>query len=134
MIKPSETFPRTSVLDPDSAWRAVATRDRRYDGRFVYAVSSTRVYCRASCPSRRPLRSNVEFFASSAKAAAAGYRPCKRCRPDAAERPDDVIADRMRLAIDERGSAPIAHGARACHGDDAIAGATCVHENGRDHA
>lgn len=63
------------------AWRAVQRRDRAYDGRFVYAVGSTHIYCRPSCPSRRPTRATVEFFATPADAERAGYRACKRCRP-----------------------------------------------------
>ena len=75
----------TSVaLDQSSAWRAVQQRDRRFDGEFVYAVRSTRIFCRPSCASRRPTRSRVEFFQSPADAELAGYRPCKRCRPSAA--------------------------------------------------
>ncbi len=65
------------------AWRAVASRDARYNGRFVYAVKSTRVYCRPSCPSRRPLRENVSFFAAPGDAEQAGYRACLRCDPRA---------------------------------------------------
>ena len=63
------------------AWRAVQARDAAYDGRFVYAVASTRIYCRPSCASRRPTRSRVEFFASTTEAEGAGYRACRRCRP-----------------------------------------------------
>src|SRR5476649_191733 len=65
------------------AWAAVETRDARYDGRFVYAVRSTSVYCRPTCPSRRPLRTNVEFFDDAADAETAGYRACLRCDPRA---------------------------------------------------
>lgn len=63
------------------AWRAVVQRDRNYDGRFVYAVSSTRIFCRPSCSSRRPNRENVRFFESAEQAQKAGYRACKRCKP-----------------------------------------------------
>jgi AraC family transcriptional regulator of adaptative response/methylated-DNA-[protein]-cysteine methyltransferase len=75
------TLPRlnTSV---DPRWTAVASRDREADGGFVYAVTSTGIYCRPSCPSRRPDRSRVTFFDSPADAQAAGFRACKRCRPD----------------------------------------------------
>ncbi|HEX7939011.1 MAG TPA: Ada metal-binding domain-containing protein, partial [Gemmatimonadaceae bacterium] len=73
---------------PDStAWAAVQHRDRRFDGQFVYAVSSTRIFCRPSCSSRRPTKANVEFFGSTADAEAAGYRACKRCRPTSAKPP-----------------------------------------------
>jgi len=68
-------------IDTVAAWQGVLTRDRRFDGRFVYAVSSTRIYCRPSCPSRRPARHRVTFFPSPREAEAAGFRACLRCRP-----------------------------------------------------
>jgi AraC family transcriptional regulator, regulatory protein of adaptative response / methylated-DNA-[protein]-cysteine methyltransferase len=70
-----------SSVNADHAWEAVLSRDRRCDGRFVYAVSSTRVYCRPSCPSRRPTRNHVMFFDSPQLAESAGFRGCLRCRP-----------------------------------------------------
>src|SRR5688572_24738199 len=70
-------------LDATEAWAAVAGRDRRYDGRFVYAVRTTGVYCRPSCPSRRPAAANVVFYDDAADAERAGFRACKRCRPRA---------------------------------------------------
>ncbi|HMO59798.1 MAG TPA: bifunctional DNA-binding transcriptional regulator/O6-methylguanine-DNA methyltransferase Ada [Roseiflexaceae bacterium] len=63
-------------------WQAVLARDNRYDGRFVYAVQSTGIYCRPSCPSRRPRADRVAFFAAPAEAEQAGFRACRRCRPD----------------------------------------------------
>ena len=69
------------LVNVDSAWEAVVNRDRRCDGRFVYAVSSTHVYCRPSCPSRRPTRNHVTFFNSPQLAELAGFRACLRCRP-----------------------------------------------------
>ena len=71
----------SALPDRPTAWRAVQLRDQSYDGRFVYAVSSTRIFCRPSCPSRRPTAAKVEFYMSPADAERAGYRPCKRCRP-----------------------------------------------------
>ena len=65
-------------------WKAVAERDARYDGAFVYAVASTRVYCRPSCPSRRPKRERVIFFAGPEAAERDGFRPCRRCDPRSA--------------------------------------------------
>ncbi len=82
------------------AWRAVTERDARYDGRFVYAVTSTGIFCRPSCASRRPRRDRVRFFASPAAAERAGFRPCERCRPRAdraAERPSLVTRALERL-------------------------------------
>ena len=73
----------------DWRWAAVLDRDTAADGRFVYAVASTRIYCRPTCPSRRPHRRNVRFFATPAAAESAGYRACRRCRPGEGE-PDPL--------------------------------------------
>src|SRR5688500_9347230 len=70
-----------SYADPETRWRALCRRDRRADGHFVYAVTSTGVFCRPGCASRRPLRENVQFFDASEQAERAGYRACKRCAP-----------------------------------------------------
>jgi AraC family transcriptional regulator, regulatory protein of adaptative response / methylated-DNA-[protein]-cysteine methyltransferase len=67
----------------DNRWQAVLARDASQDGAFVFAVSSTGVYCRPSCPSRRPRRENVTFFRRPDEAEKAGYRACLRCRPKA---------------------------------------------------
>jgi AraC family transcriptional regulator, regulatory protein of adaptative response / methylated-DNA-[protein]-cysteine methyltransferase len=63
-------------------WRATLARDSRADGTFVLAVRSTHIYCRPSCPARRPLRRNVVFFRTREEAEKQGYRPCLRCRPN----------------------------------------------------
>jgi AraC family transcriptional regulator of adaptative response / DNA-3-methyladenine glycosylase II len=68
--------------DFETSYRAMSSRDARFDGRFVVAVTSTGVYCRPSCPSRTPRRENVRFFRVAAAAEAAGFRACRRCRPD----------------------------------------------------
>src|SRR5580692_8351523 len=62
-------------------WQASLQRDLRADGRFVLAVRSTHIYCRPSCPARRPLRQNAVFFRTTKEAENNGYRPCRRCRP-----------------------------------------------------
>ena len=67
--------------DDDQFWQAVKMRDAAFDGRFVYAVRTTGVYCRPSCPSRRARAANVAFFDTPAAAEAQGYRPCLRCNP-----------------------------------------------------
>src|SRR5712691_7686642 len=72
------------VLDEDTCYRAARSRDARFDGRFFTAVKTTGIYCRPICPARTPLRQNVRFFACAAAAEEAGFRPCRRCRPDAA--------------------------------------------------
>src|SRR3989454_7218236 len=68
-------------LAADPRWLAVLARDGASDGKFVFAVSSTGVYCRPSCPSKRPRRENVTFFRCPAEAESAGFRECLRCRP-----------------------------------------------------
>lgn len=72
---------KAQAAEENSAWQAVLERDCRYDGLFVYAVRSTGVYCRPSCPSRRPRPEMVEFFDQPKAAENAGYRSCQRCRP-----------------------------------------------------
>src|SRR5688572_16164743 len=66
----------------DLRWKALAGRDRAADGTFVYGVTSTGIYCRPSCPSRRPRADRVKFFDTTTEARQAGFRGCKRCRPD----------------------------------------------------
>ena len=85
-----------ATLFPTDAerWQAVTARERSADGAFVYSVRSTGVYCRPSCGARRARRENVRFHASAEAAEAAGFRPCKRCRPD---RPD--LAPRQEAAV-----------------------------------
>jgi AraC family transcriptional regulator of adaptative response/methylated-DNA-[protein]-cysteine methyltransferase len=68
-------------LDEEQCWQAVSVRDRSADGAFVFAVQSTGIYCRPSCPARRPQRKQVTFFAQPHLAEAAGFRPCRRCHP-----------------------------------------------------
>ncbi|HSP17682.1 MAG TPA: Ada metal-binding domain-containing protein [Thermoanaerobaculia bacterium] len=82
---------------PEQQWRSVLQRDRRQDGRFYYAVRTTRIYCRPSCPSRRPLRTRVEFFGTPAEAEEAGYRPCLRCRPKETDAQIRLITETCRL-------------------------------------
>jgi AraC family transcriptional regulator of adaptative response/methylated-DNA-[protein]-cysteine methyltransferase len=78
-------------------WDAFEARDRRQDGRFVVAVSTTRIYCKPSCPARRPKQENVSFFGDAAAAAAAGYRPCLRCKPDEIARDREAVAGAVQL-------------------------------------
>ncbi len=71
-------------LDDDICYRALRSRDARFDGRFFIAVRTTGIYCRPVCPARTPFRKNVTFYTCAAAAEAAGYRPCRRCRPETA--------------------------------------------------
>lgn len=82
-ISNPERWPNSRDPSDDPRWSAVFARDSARDGEFVFAVSSTGVYCRPSCPARRPRRTNVEFFSRPDQAERAGYRACLRCRPNA---------------------------------------------------
>lgn len=94
------------ITDFDRCYRAVQSRDARFDGWFITAVRSTGIYCRPSCPAITPKRANVSFYPSAAAAQSAGYRACKRCRPDASpgspewNARSDVAARAMRLIAD----------------------------------
>lgn len=94
------------IEDPETCYRAVSSRDRRFDGLFYTAVLTTGIYCRPSCPASTPRRRNVRFFRTAGAAQLAGFRACKRCRPDATPgSPEwDVAADTagraMRLISD----------------------------------
>jgi AraC family transcriptional regulator of adaptative response/methylated-DNA-[protein]-cysteine methyltransferase len=84
-------------MTQDAAWQAIETRDRRADGRFVFAVVTTGIYCRPSCPARRPKRNNARLFADGAVAREAGFRACLRCAPDDASRDEQAIALALTL-------------------------------------
>src|SRR5471032_1546831 len=84
--------------DEDARWSAVLGHERAADGMFVYAVRSTGVYCRPSCPSRRPRRDRVAFFETPSAAREAGFRACKRCHPDAAVTAADPWIEKIRRA------------------------------------
>jgi len=93
MIEPAAAHPLI-----DEHWRAIQGRDPAYDGAFVYAVTTTGIYCRPTCPARRPGRARVRVFSTGADARAAGFRACKRCRPD--DRPNAVaLAERAARLI-----------------------------------
>jgi AraC family transcriptional regulator of adaptative response/methylated-DNA-[protein]-cysteine methyltransferase len=87
-------------LNPTQAWRQVLARDTRAD--FVYAVASTGIFCRPSCPSRRPAAANVRFFPDAAGALAAGYRACKRCAPLGERREAATVARLCRYLATHR--------------------------------
>jgi len=87
-------------VDPEVAWAAVLARDARFDGRVVYAVSTTGVFCRPSCPSRRPRRRHVTLFSRPEEARDAGFRPCCRCTPEAELAPAAAAVVRVQAHID----------------------------------
>jgi AraC family transcriptional regulator of adaptative response/methylated-DNA-[protein]-cysteine methyltransferase len=80
MMPPSRELTVSPETERDPRWQAVLARDPSADGRFVYAVRTTGIYCRPSCAAR-PKPANVGFYADAAAAEAAGFRACKRCRP-----------------------------------------------------
>ncbi|MBV8624714.1 MAG: bifunctional DNA-binding transcriptional regulator/O6-methylguanine-DNA methyltransferase Ada [Herbaspirillum sp.] len=100
-VTPRSLAPATPPMtDDDARWRAVQQRDGSADGQFWYSVRSTGVYCKPSCGARTPLRKNVAFHGSCAEAEAAGFRPCKRCKPDQpplAQRQAQAVAQACRL-------------------------------------
>jgi AraC family transcriptional regulator of adaptative response/methylated-DNA-[protein]-cysteine methyltransferase len=92
-----EAMATVTRLDPDTAWAAFMRRDRSWDGRIIGAVHTTGIYCKPSCPARRPKRENVTFYESADEARAAGYRACMRCKPDEVGRDREAIAKAVGL-------------------------------------
>lgn len=108
IVLPSAMNTRHAYTTDDARWAAIVRRDRDADGQFFYSVRTTGVYCRPSCASRRARRENIAFYATTAEAEKAGFRPCKRCKPD---RPPLAVqyADRIARAcrvIERSESAP----------------------------
>lgn len=99
---PKSEFP----VPTDPRWTAVLARDAASDGAFVYAVRSTRVYCRPSCPSKRPRRENVSFFPRPDAAEAAGYRACRRCKPDGVIPSELDVIEGLCRAMERDADAP----------------------------
>ena len=99
----------------DDRWQAVQNRDRGRDGEFVFAVSTTGIYCRPSCPARRPRPENVRFFADPTAAERAGFRACRRCRPNAVATAQEELVARAKAWLDahveERATLPRLAGA-----------------------
>jgi AraC family transcriptional regulator of adaptative response / DNA-3-methyladenine glycosylase II len=94
------------ALDHDRCYRALSSRDARFDGQFIAGVHSTGIYCRPSCPAATPRPNNVRFYPTAAPAHEMGLRACKRCQPDAVpgnpdwNRRDDIAGRAMRLILD----------------------------------
>ncbi|MEM7340880.1 MAG: Ada metal-binding domain-containing protein [Actinomycetota bacterium] len=91
------------ALDHHTCYQAISRRDARFDGRFYTAVTTTGIFCRPSCPARTPKSTNVRFYGHAAAASEAGFRPCRRCRPELApghpewNRREDLVGKAMRL-------------------------------------
>lgn len=93
------------MISDEQAWAAFEARDRSQDGKLFVAVATTRIYCRPSCPARRPRRENVAFFAAEREAIEAGFRPCLRCKPDAVARDREAVTRAVKLI--EAAEAPL---------------------------
>jgi len=101
----SAAVSNASRFTDDSAWAAFERRDRSWDGRVIGAVKTTGIYCKPSCPARRPKREHVEFFASADEAREAGYRSCLRCKPDEVGRDREAVSKAVSL-IEQTEEAP----------------------------
>ena len=93
------------AIDEQAAWEAFERRDRRWDGRVIGAVRTTGIYCKPSCPARRPKREHVEFFSDPQAARGAGYRSCLRCKPDEVGRDREAVTRAVKL-IEQAEEAP----------------------------
>lgn len=91
----------------EAQWKAVFLNDSAYDDLFVYAVKTTRIFCRPSCKSRPPKREHVGMFATPEEALQAGYRPCKRCKPTGGRLPDEEWIDGVAEYIDIHYAEPL---------------------------
>lgn len=102
-------FSHPTLSDDRARWQAVVNRDIGADGQFVFAVRSTKIYCRPSCPARRPRRESVLFFSQPRTAEQAGFRPCRRCRPNhnGARNPQLEIVHQVCRAIDSACEEPL---------------------------
>ena len=96
----SRPMATVSRLDPETAWAAFMRRDRSWDGRVIGAVTTTGIYCKPSCPARRPRREHVQFYSTANEARDAGFRACLRCKPDEVGRDREAVA--QAVAILER--------------------------------
>ncbi|HWR42221.1 bifunctional transcriptional activator/DNA repair enzyme AdaA [Sporomusa sp.] len=90
---------KTGCIPEGAKWQAVVECDKNCDGLFFYGVKTTGIFCRPSCRAKTPMRENVVFFSDSDKAIAAGFRPCKKCRPDVMVFEPDLELVRKALAI-----------------------------------
>jgi AraC family transcriptional regulator of adaptative response/methylated-DNA-[protein]-cysteine methyltransferase len=86
-------------MTPAKMWKAVTDRAKALDGQFIYAVKSTKIYCRPSCPSRRPKKDNVQFFETAEAAQNSGFRACKRCSPDATRSNAEMMVEKLQTYI-----------------------------------
>jgi AraC family transcriptional regulator of adaptative response / methylphosphotriester-DNA alkyltransferase methyltransferase len=100
---------KSSVVIPDhTKWQAVVSCNKDYDGLFLYGVTTTGIFCRPSCRAKTPIRKNVVFFVTPEAALNAGFRPCKKCRPDILTfEPDQDVIQKALLILDQAYNQPI---------------------------
>ena len=100
---------KSSVVIPDhTKWQAVVSCNKNYDGLFLYGVTTTGIFCRPSCRAKTPIRKNVVFFVTPEAALNAGFRPCKKCRPDILTfEPDQDVIQKALLILDQAYNQPI---------------------------
>lgn len=113
-LSPSEHPTAAAAVPREEAAAAFARRDRSYDGRFVVAVTSTGIYCRASCPARRPRPEHTRFLPDATAARDAGYRPCRRCLPDDVSREERALATAIAAIRAADAPLPLAQLAALC--------------------
>ena len=109
LMTPRNANATPEIADDETLWRAVLKRDGRFDGRIFFAVLSTGIYCRPSCPARRPRREQVIFFRVPEAAEHAGFRSCRRCRPRNAVTADpqvEMVRRACRFIEDHAGELP----------------------------
>ena len=104
-------------MQSETQWQQVMARDARQDGRFVFAVRTTGIYCRPSCPSRRPRRDSVEFFRDPRQAERAGYRACLRCKPTEVSSQAQTVMQARKLLDEAEGVLTLAELSKRVQGE-----------------
>ncbi|MFF2912491.1 bifunctional transcriptional activator/DNA repair enzyme AdaA [Paenibacillus sp. NPDC057934] len=114
----SQTEHKMDELLTEEKWQAILSNNSACDGTFFYAVRTTGIFCRPSCKSKAPKRENVAVFAVAGQALAAGFRPCKRCKPTGERLPDAEWVELMTRYMDNHLAEPVTlgHLAEVCHG------------------
>lgn len=109
---------RVENVMTEEQWQAILHNDATYDDKFFYAVKTTRIFCRPSCKSKPPKQENACVFQNAEEAQAAGFRPCKRCKPTGERLPDKEWVEVMTLYLDNHYTEPLTLEALAevCHG------------------
>lgn len=97
----------TGSLLTDQMWEAIVENDSSFDGKFYYAVRTTGIFCRPSCKSKSPAKTNVQIFSDAQQALLANFRPCKRCKPEGRKLPDEEWVGQLVQVIEDRYAEPL---------------------------